>query len=509
MSLNSALSIATGGLANVSAQLALVSQNVANAGTPAYAVETSTQESLTADGVGLGVHTGLATLQINQALNASLTQQNAVVSGLTTTQTALQSIDTVLGTVGQADDLGSQLSALQNQFSTLLNDPSNATQQSAVVQAASTLASGINSLSAAYTQQRQNAELGLVSQVATLNQTLATIGQLSDQIIAAAPVGESTADLENQRNAAVRTLSNLVGIKTIQQSNGDLLIFTNGGLALPTHGDADPFSITAASTQPGSYYPGGGLSGVMLGGADVTSSLTGGQIGANVTLRDQTLPTDQAELDEFSENLSTRFAAQGLTLFTDLTGAVPSSTGTPVQSSYVGYSAAIQVNPTVVASPSLVRDGTDTITGSSSGATAFTPNPTGGPAGFTTLISRVLNYALGSQVQTGVAQPAFNTTGLGPDGTLSAPTLAGATTLSGYATDMVALQSQQSATTTSQLTTEQAVQTGIAAQVNTVSGVNMDTEMSQMITLQNAYGANAKVITAMQTMFSQLLQAMQ
>ena len=85
MSLESALSIATGGLANVSAQLALVSQNVANAGTPAYAVETSTQESLSADGIGLGVHTGLAKLQINQALTASLTQQNAVVSGLTTT----------------------------------------------------------------------------------------------------------------------------------------------------------------------------------------------------------------------------------------------------------------------------------------------------------------------------------------------------------------------------------------------------------------------------------------
>ena len=508
MSLESALSIATGGLANVSAQLALVSQNVANAGTPAYAVETSTQESLSADGIGLGVHTGLAKLQINQALTASLTQQNAVVSGLTTTQTALQSIDTVLGAVGQSDDLASQVSALQNQFSILLNDPSNATQQYTVVQAASTLATHINTLSAAYTQQRQTAESGLVSQVSTLNQTLATIGQLSDQIIAAAPVGESTADLENQRNAAVQTLSNLVSIKTIEQPNGDLLLFTNGGLALPTHGDANPFSITEASTQPGAYYPGGGLPGIMLGGADVTSSLTGGQIGANLTLRDQTLPTDQAELDEFSENLSTRFAAQGLKLFTDPTGTVPSNTGTPVQSNYVGYSASIQVNPAVLATPSLVRDGTDTIAGSATGAAAFTPNPTGGPAGFTTLISNVLNYALGDQVQSGVAQPAFNTTGLGPGGTLSAP-LADASSLSDYATDMIALQSQQSADTTTQLTTEQAVQTGIAAQVNTVSGVNMDTEMAQMITLQNAYGANARVMTTMQTMFSQLLQAMQ
>jgi flagellar hook-associated protein 1 FlgK len=33
----------------------------------------------------------------------------------------------------------------------------------------------------------------------------------------------------------------------------------------------------------------------------------------------------------------------------------------------------------------------------------------------------------------------------------------------------------------------------------------MDTEMSNMIALQNAYGANAKVIAAVQTMWAQLL----
>ena len=68
MSLNSALSIAAGGLANINAQFALISQNVANAATPGYAVETSNQQALTADGVGMGVLTGPATLQIDQAL---------------------------------------------------------------------------------------------------------------------------------------------------------------------------------------------------------------------------------------------------------------------------------------------------------------------------------------------------------------------------------------------------------------------------------------------------------
>ena len=508
MNLTDALSIASGGIANVNAQLAVVSQNIANASTPGYAVETAPQESLTGLGTGLGVRTGPAQRQIDQALNDSLTQQNGTVSGLATTQTALQSIDAVLGSVGQGNDLGSLLGALQGKFSTLLTDPSSQAAQSAAVAAAGTLASGINSLSDAYTQQRQAAQTSLVGEVNTLNQTLATIGKLSDQIVAATPGGQGTADLENQRDAALQTLSGLLNVKTVPQSNGDLMIFTSAGAELPTHTRSGPFSIAGGSAQPGAYYPGGGLPGIMLGGADVTSGMIGGQIGANLTLRDKTLPTYQAETDEFAANLSSRFAAQGLTLFTDPTGAVPSGGGTPVQSTYVGYAATIQVNPAVAASPSLVRDGTNAVTGSAAGASAFTPNPTGGPAGFTTLISRVLNYALGSEAQTGVAQPAFNTTGLGPSGTLTT-SLSGQTTLAGYAAGMISAQSAQSATTTTQLSTEQALQTVLNNQVNAVSGVSIDTEMSKMIALQNAYSANARIITAAQSMFTQLLQATQ
>jgi flagellar hook-associated protein 1 len=90
MSLDSALSIASGGLRNINSQFAVISQNVANAATPGYAAEIGNQKALTADGSGLGVQTRPATLKINQALQSSMQQQNAVVSGDQTTQTALQ-----------------------------------------------------------------------------------------------------------------------------------------------------------------------------------------------------------------------------------------------------------------------------------------------------------------------------------------------------------------------------------------------------------------------------------
>jgi flagellar hook-associated protein 1 FlgK len=505
MSLDSSLSIASGGLASINAQFALLSQNVANAATPGYSVEVSSQQSLTADGVGLGVHTGPATLQINQALQSSVMQQNATVTGLQTTQSSLQAIDSVLGTPGSGSDIGSLLGNLQNSFSTLLTNPSSQPQQSAVVASATSLAQGINTLSATYSAQRQAAQNDLGSAVTTLNSTLATIGQLSNQIVALKPTDKGTADLENQRNAAVQTLSQLLNVKTIEQPSGDLLLFTANGLSLPTSNGASPFSIPNGSTAAGSFYPNGGIQGITLGGVDVTSQMTGGQIGADITLRDTTLPTDQSALDEFSQGLSSRFAAQGLTLFTDPTGSVPAAGGTPAQANYVGYAGTIQVSSAVTANPSLVRDGTS----AASAATGFTPNPSGGPAGFTALISNVVTYTFGTQASSGVNQTAMNTGGLGATGSLAVPFNATGDTLSSYASSLVSSQAQQSATTTSNLATEQALQTSLNARVTSVSGVNMDTEMSKMLTLQNAYGANARVISAVQAMFTQLLQVVQ
>ena len=493
MGLDSAFSIANGGLANIQAQLAVLSQNVANASTPGYTQEVTTQTAVTANGAGLGVRTGPAVLDINRVLQASVLQQNTIVSGLQTTQTALQPIDSVLGTPGSGSDIGSLLGKLQSSFSTLLTDPSSQPQQSAVVAAASNLAQGINTLSNAYVTQAQAAQTNLQTAVKTLNTTLGSISQLNVQIANLKAAGQSTADAENQRNAAVTTLSSLLQISTVEQPNGMLQIFTPNGMTIPTDGGGSTFAIAQGSTAPIASAPGGGMPDasnltITLNGQPVTGHMTGGQIGADLTLLQQTLPTDQAELDEFAYGLATRFANQGLTLFTDGAGDVPAaaSGGAPTQTNYVGFSGAIQVNPAVTANPALVRDGTPSVNASAA-------------AGFTTLISGVLTGTFGDG-------PPLATTGLGASGTLTAP-FAATTTLAAYAGNLVAAQSQQSATVSGDLSTQQALQTSLAAKLNSGSGVNMDTEMSRMLTLQSAYSVNAKIIATIQSMFNQLLQA--
>ena len=507
MGLDTTLGIANGGLSAISTALNLISQNIANASTPNYALETITTQSLDAGGDPIGVLAGNAQLASDPALQQQVSLASGQSAAASVTSQALSGIEPALGTVADGDDLGSLLANLQSGFSTLLNDPSSQPSQDAVVNDATTLAQGINALSSAYAQARQASQDALVGEVNQLNTALGQVGALSNQIVALQSQGIGTADLENQRNAVTATISQLVNAHFVETPNGDLQVITAGGAQLPTR-TPDPLSISGANVGPGVYYPGGSLPGITLDGADITKQLTGGQIAANVTLRDTTLPTYQGELDEFSNTLASRFDAQGLTLFTTPQGTLPASGGSPVQANTLGFSGTIEVNPAVTADPALVRDGTrSVVAGEPGGGSPFTPNPQG-LAGFSDLINRVLTYALGPDSQASTTQPAAATSGLGASGTLLAP-FSSPATLADFATAITGSQAADSAQAGTTSTDTQAVQTALQNRLTGETGVSIDTELSQVIALQNAYSANAKIIATVQELFTDILAAVQ
>ncbi len=467
MSLESALSIAGSGLAVVQRQISVVSQNVANASTTGYVREVSVQTSLQAGSDPSGVLSGPTQRALDAPLQASVLSQNAAVSGLQARSAALSVIDAAQGTTGDGgSSLASLAGGLQTAFTTLRTDPSSAPQQQAVVGAAQSLAGGINALSQTYTAQRQAAQDAVVQQVATANQALSQIGALSTQIVALRAQGASTADLENQRDEQVASLSSLLSVHTAVSASGDMSVTTDDGLSLPTRGMGGPLATSDLTIAPGDTYakgpPAGAIPAITIGKVDVTASLIGGSIGANVTLRDTTLPGYQASLDGYSQTLATRFSGQGLDLFTAGGATVPA-----VPASAVGLSATIGVNAAVVATPSQVRDGTS---GAASGA-----------AGSTTVIDGVLNTTFAAQ---GDSQG-----------------------LVSQAATLVASQSQDSAAASASLTTQTGVQTTLKSQLDSASGVSVDQELSNMVGLQDAYGAGGKIISALESMFNSLLSA--
>ena len=505
MSLEASLNAAASGLSGISRHLAVVSQNVANVGTPGYARQVLPQSSMAADGQGMGVRVGVAQRQIDLHLQLASLRQTSAVSALETQGRALAAIDAVHGAVGAGDDLGSLLGKLSDGFTALAADPSSQPNQTAVVNAGQALARQVNALSASYGAARQSAQDALVADLGELNAALGRIGDLSMRIVQLRALGDSTADLENQRDAARADLAKLIDVRAVETQSGDLLLATPSGLALPTRFSVPPFSLDAATLDATSHHPTGGVPPIMLGGNDVTAKLREGRIGANIALRDATLPTFQAELDEFAITLSRRFDAQGLALFTDPSGTVPVGSGAPVQDGYVGYAGVIGVNPAVAADARLVRDGTHAVADDPAGPSGFLPNPPGGPAGFAGMVQRVLDHVLGGEVRPGVAHAASAQSGLGPAGTLATP-YAPPVRLAGLATALVSSQTTARAETDARFTSAQSLQTALDDKLAAGTAVSVDQEMTVMVQLQSAYAANARVISAVQAMLDQTLQ---
>ncbi len=453
MTLASVLNSASSGLDSISQRIATVSQNVANAGTAGYVRETVGVNSVTAAGLGMGVRTGVAARSLDERLQADTLAASATVVGQQTRSDALASIDAASGVPGSGFDLPGLLGALRDGFTRLQADPANAAQQRVVVNGADALARGVNALGQAVAGTRQSAQDAAVADVASANGALHDIGDLSDRIIEATARGESTADLEDQRDRSIRVLSDLTGARVLRQANGDALALA-GGLVLPLRSATGPFALASATLAPDT--PAGAVPRLSLDGVAVIGQPIGGRIGANLALRDGTLLGLQAGLDQFAQSLAARFDLQGLTLFTGATGAVPAL---PT----AGFAQDVRVSAAVISAPAMLRDGA---------------GPTGA-AGATTLIDRLLDRVLGSA-----------------PGSLVVTASALVSQSAGLAADAAG-----------QLATGQAVQSSLDKKLAAGTGVSLDTETADLVRLQNAYAANAKVITAAQAMWTQLLDS--
>ncbi|MGA9319809.1 MAG: flagellar hook-associated protein FlgK [Xanthobacteraceae bacterium] len=166
-----------------------------------------------------------------------------------------------------------------------------------------------------------------------------------------------------------------------------------------------------------------------------------------------------------------------LPLFVDgsqpITGALTSS-----GSQTTGLAGRISVNPALLASPSSL--------------VAFAAGTTSGdPTRPNFILNQLTNATMTFSPTTGI-------------GSASAPFNS---TLTNYMSQVVSQQSQASNAATNLQQGQDTVVSALQQRFNDQSGVNIDTEMSNLIALQNAYGANARVMSTVQQMMSTLLQS--
>ncbi len=354
-----AVDAALSGLRAAQRALDITSVNISNAATEGYTRKILPQESLIIAGKSVGTKTGAAFRNVDQGLLTAQQDQRGLTGYFDVQNNYLSRLMDFHGPSEAGVSISSRVGDLSNSFNTLSSEPNNLDYLTRVISEAQQTTITFNNFSNLINDMRQQTENDITTAVNNINQELESIAKLNQQITKFHNAGRSTADLEDQRDMAIGEISKYIDINTYLEGQ-DLIVITKRGHTLADNA-AHPLYFGTSSVSSSKYYPDGGLNGIRLEsitGKDITDVNMGGELGALFNLRDETLPTYEAQLDELAQKLAYRLQQSGLSLFTDPTGNIPGNVAPPGAVGYVGFARQITVNPQVIADPNLLRHGT-------------------------------------------------------------------------------------------------------------------------------------------------------
>lgn len=355
MTVIGSLDVALSGLKVAQKALDVTSNNIANASTEGYTRKILPQGNVIAGTTQLGVIAGEIFRQIDTALQRDFWNQLSLSEGFSVKEAFLQRIQSFHGPPSDDTSIAAEISRLKSTFAEFENSPDDPFHLSSVLDQARTVARKVNDYADMVVQLRNDAQTEASESVSNINNALERIASYNRQIKAQTISGRATADLEDQRDLAIKQLAKEMDISFYARENGIMVVQSASGQLLADETARQlVFPATPLSTQ--SAYP-SSATGVFinsLSGPDLAAGSPGGRLGALLDLRDQTLPQFQAQIDELAHKMSLRLDAVGLRLFTDNTGVVPAD----APPAYVGYASMMEVNPAIVADPTLLRNGT-------------------------------------------------------------------------------------------------------------------------------------------------------
>jgi flagellar hook-associated protein 1 FlgK len=573
-SLTAASQIAYTGLSAAQYKINLTSANISNADVSGYTTKTATQVSTVSSNGGSGTQINATTSSVDKYMFASLVSADSDLAASKTTQSYANQLQSLLGsTTGTTDggtSITSTISSLNTAVSNLASSPDSDTNKAGVIDAAKSAADQIRSISTSIQSQRTDADSEISDDVKSINSSLTTIDGLNKSIVQAKAQGQSTADLEDQRNTALRSIASNMDVNYSTTSSGAMYISTNSGTAL-LDSSVHSISYTPAST----VSPSTTFGGITVDGNDITHQITSGSISSLVTMRDKTLVNAQSAVDTLASSLTTNLNAvtadgSAVPAPTTLTGttsisasdafsgtgsvsiALVNSSGTLASSSNLdlssystvgdlvnglnsisGISASIDTQGHLEISSTTSGEGVAvgkldssigstnqtfssyfglnslfTGTGASdiSVSSALTSDPsklaTGTLAtgsnltdGNTVLTSGDATVANGLQSAMSASYSYAASGGLG----------AQTSTISNYASTLVANIASTASDASTKQTAEAATQSSLQSSVTSASGVNIDEETAKLTDYQKDYNASAQVLSTVDTLYQTIL----
>lgn len=435
--------------------LNITANNVSNQNTPGYTREVVSWQPTDAVTLsGTTYSTGITssgTSVRDRVLEQRVQQQIQRQAQSGAVESALQQVQDIFGlsstsTSASSTTLGSAVDSFFSSLSALEGNPADASTRQAVLTAAGNLTSAFNSAASQLAQVSTGLDQQVTTTVGQINTLTTTIATLNQQIATTSPDSDAGA-LEDQRQEAIAQLSQYVGLDQMTTESNGITLTTSNGAVLVSGSQSYALSTTEVA----------GNTDVIANGQDVTSGLTGGQLGGVLQVRDQDLPTYASALDTLAYGIGTAVNQQNA-LGTDSNGN-PGGALFTLPASADGAAASIEVatnDPKAIAAAA---------TGEGSS---------------------------GSDNAIALAD-------------LSTANVAGGQTTSGFLASFLGQIGNDVAGATTDNTAQKATLTQLTSQRDSLSGVSLDEEASNLTQYQRSYEAAAKVFSIVDSIMASAL----
>ena len=327
MGLNGALQIGRSAMLSSQAAISVTGNNLANAATPGYHRQIAglTPNGSSPIGRNQFVGTGVALSTINRAIDTALqsrlrdaiSDENAAAID----QRFLSSVEAIQNELSD-NDLSSKLSAFFNAFSELANNPLDNAVRSVVVQQAVSLTDHVNLLQDQYTMLRTESDRALGASVERVDGLLGEIAVLNGQIAMAegGGGGGGANSLRDRRDQLIDEVSGFIDINTVPQENGSVDILV-GSIPVVLAGESRGLTMRTESGPNGLEVS------IRVEDDGTIIDAKSGSIGALQRQREETILPAMATLDEFAAELvfqvnNLHAQGQGLANRTEVIGAV-------------------------------------------------------------------------------------------------------------------------------------------------------------------------------------------
>lgn len=484
MTLSLALNNALSGLQANTQKAEAISTNVANALTDGFGRREVSLSSLATTG---GVRVDGVTRASSPAVAESRRFADAAAGEANVRSNAFTSLANAIGEPGSPGALATIADDFDASLGAAADTPESAALLKGAVLAAGDYAASINRIAAEVINLRVSADTSIAGQVQTINSSLGKIQSLNSEIKTRELSGGDISGLLDQRDILIKKVSSMIPVRTIERPFNEVALYAqNGGQLLD--GKAYEVGFTASpGAAPGATIANGGLSGITLNGVSIAIGegngdglLDGGSLAASFEVRDQIAPEASAMLDGLAANLISRVQ--------DLPEDVTLAPGDPGIFTDAG-SAFDPANESGVA----LRISLNPLVDQTSGGDAFrlrdglnAANP--GVVGDATIL-RGLREAL-----------VANETPSAPSG------FTGSRSAAGFAAELSVnlLTSADRAQNAAMF--EQGAATALREAELAETGVDTDQELARLLQVEQAYSANARVVSVVDELFQRLLQ---